>query len=219
MTHAWTLKAFDPDQPRVPAGGVGGGRWTAAAGEASSTPESFGAQYPALEGAQREAVSGYCNNDYAEINGTLRGYYKPPDEWHYPQKEMSRPQIDAQVAAMDAAMRPLPSDMVLYRGMSIDWDAGDDAPQPTLFSNVGETGIEDGYTSASLTPNLSQIEMGDFMVELHVPAGTPSVWAAPYSRHRSEQEVILGRGLSLTITDYREGTGGAKSVIVAKVNR
>ena len=181
----------------------------------------FNQHYAPLDGRQGEAVNGYTREEYAYINGQLRGYYEAPESVGLLSSQLTRGGIEARVASLDAAMQPLPSDVILHRGMQIEWEAEDGAATSILESgDVGEFGIEDGFLSASLSRDISQIQDGDFEVELLVPAGTPSVWAKPYSANPGEQEVILGRGLRVEIQDYQPSGGlGGKPLVVAKVSK
>jgi hypothetical protein len=159
--------------------------------------------YPKDSLLKPELIEGYTGGeDYAVLNSYARGFYTPPETSGL-FGPATRATLDRRIELMreELANNPLPTDMRLYRSLSIDWE-NETSPINILFNgpgDVGASGIDKGFVSASLRADIQQTIEGEYLMVLDVPAGTPAVGATSVSSHPGEMEVILGDNLTYTV--------------------
>ena len=104
------------------------------------------------------------------------------------------------IAGLDAGMRPAPRTVMVRRGVG-----------ENVFSRmqqhlkVGDRFTDDGFTSASINPLFSWETSP--MVNVILTEGTPVLWTNGHAQKASENEVIIGRGVTFEVvsTDNERG--------------
>ncbi len=162
--------------------------------------------YPKEALLKPDLIEGYTGGeDYAYLNSWKRGYFEPAKTEGFfaekPGPSLARLERQNELMHEELANHPLPTDMRLYRSLSIDWE-NEESPINLLFGgpgDVGASGIDNGFVSASLRADIQKTIEGEYLMVLDVPAGTPAVGAASVSSHPGEMEVILGDHLTYTV--------------------
>lgn len=135
---------------------------------------------------QREHFRDYTEFGFQQVNGALRGVEVRGAPAGSLAKDRQR-SIPA-ILAIDKAMIPLKHDVVVYRGITHNPDFG----APPAWARGGLI-TDRAYLSTTISAD--QSSYGPFEMELQVPAGTYVAYVAPFSKYRSEQEMLLDRGL------------------------
>ena len=119
-------------------------------------------------------------------------------------REVEETQRD--IATLDAGMRPAPQTVFTRRGVG-----------PDVFSRmqqhlkVGDRFTDDAFTSVSLTPTFNWAgtasEGNSPMTNIILTEGTPALWTDGHALRESENEVIVGRGVTYEVvsTDNERG--------------
>lgn len=125
------------------------------------------------------AIDSYTGDGFYEVNRSLRaGHSDIPD-----------------VKRLDAAMRPLPADLMLTRTVNMD-----------AFKNVSPGDLEGhlvndaAYASTSVGPHTYGGGLSGVTMHIVAPQGTPAILVGGDSRNASENEVILDRGTSMIVS-------------------
>jgi ADP-ribosyltransferase exoenzyme len=130
---------------------------------------------PHLTAAQRDAVTRYTGDEFYKLNRALR----------------AGDDSDPEVRRLDAAMRPVPGDMILARHVDMSPDQA--------RALAGKRISDKAYSSAVLgSPHAGGL--GGLTLHIAVPKGTPVINAAALSSNPHEREVILGRGTVLAVS-------------------
>src|ERR1017187_8172860 len=130
---------------------------------------------PHLTAAQRDAVTRYTGDAFYKLNRALR----------------AGDDSDPEVRRLDAAMRPVPGDMILARHVDMSPDQA--------RALAGKRISDKAYSSAVLgSPHAGGL--GGLTLHIAVPKGTPVINAAALSSNPHEREVILGRGTVLAVS-------------------
>jgi hypothetical protein len=162
-----------------------------------------------LTSAERNELSTYSGYAYEEINGYLRGTYEPPATpagflGQERPGRFAKDSLDPMIARLDAALAasPLPEDATLYRVLRLDTATRALFGDYTKVSDlIGRSGVDPAYLSTSTDPNiLGHIGVRQSrLLELRVPAGIHAATLGDLARSRGESEVLLERGLTLTV--------------------
>jgi ADP-ribosyltransferase exoenzyme len=135
-----------------------------------------------LSGEQLQAIKDYTGAGYDSMNGYLRG--SDPFGSDY---------MKANIDYLDSSMRPIPEPQQVYRGVNMNVFQGEDPS-----SLVGTVFTDPGYMSTT-----NQLGRGftskQVVLKIDLPPGTPARWVQPYSNFKSEQEVLLGRGMNFLV--------------------
>lgn len=136
------------------------------------------ANKPKLKSEQVGAVDRYTGDGFFDLNKRLRA------------GETSDPEI----GRLDAAMQPLPDDLLLTRHVQLD------AFGKVPIDQLAGTKVRDAaYASTALgTPYGGGL--GGVTMHIAAPAGTPAVLAAALSRNPTEREVLLDRDLEMAVS-------------------
>jgi hypothetical protein len=146
---------------------------------------------PDLPPEQAEAVDWYTGPGAYEANLPIRlGEELPPD-------------VAGQVANLDAAMAPLPADMVLARMVDMDAFAG----VTDLTELEGQVITDPAFMSTSLGPAIGDAG-SEVRMHIAAPRGTPGVITGTLSGAPSQREIVLARGTRLAVTDARQDASG-----------
>ena len=130
---------------------------------------------PHLTAAQRDAVTRYTGDAFYRLNRALR----------------AGDDSDPEIRRLDAAMRPVPGDMILARHV--------DMSPANARALAGKRISDKAYSSAVLgSPHAGGL--GGLTLHIAVPKGTPAINAAALSSNPHEREVILGRGTALAVS-------------------
>jgi hypothetical protein len=142
------------------------------------------ANKPKLTKTQEGAVDRYTGDGFLDLNKKMR----------------AGDTSDPEVKRLDAAMRPLPDDLVVTRRVDLAALGVENGAQ--LEALRGQRYSDPAYMSTSLGSPYGG-ELGGVTLKIAAPKGTPAVLAAELSRTPSEREVLLGRGLQLVITSVK----------------
>lgn len=137
---------------------------------------------PKLPSSQRDAVERYTGDGFLETNRHLRaGDASDPD-----------------VARLDAAMRPLPDDLILTRHVGPEAFGLSPASLHGIEGLAGKKITDEAYSSTALgSPYGGGI--GGVTIHILTPAGTPAVMASAVSRNEHEREVLLPRKMRYAV--------------------
>ena len=109
---------------------------------------------------------------------------------------------DEMITALRAAMHPTPDDLIVSRLVRPETFAG----VPDLQDLVGMKVRDAAFASTSLG---APFDAGDnIRLRIAVPAGTPAIFVAPYSKYPHEQEILLGEGLEMAVASVRRDSEG-----------
>jgi hypothetical protein len=138
---------------------------------------------PALPSEQSAAVDSYTGDTFLDINAKLRAGDNLAG--------------DSTVTNLRAAMRPTQDDLILTRTVPTDVFKGFD------LENLAGMKVRDaGFSSTSLGPAYGG-GLGQVVMKIAVPKGTPAVFASAHSRNPHEQEVILPDGLEMAVASVK----------------
>lgn len=140
----------------------------------------------AREIATDEALNWYYNAGYHFMNAELRGI--EPYTAAKPDRN-----VKANIAAMDALMKPLDQNVMASRGF-YDFPGGDFFQRYTDGTLVGSVFHDKAYTS--LTVGNKPAFVADIRLTVLVPQGTPYVVGKVSS---GEREITLGKGQTFRI--------------------
>lgn len=162
--------------------------------------EQTASNFPgALTNDQISRVGRYTGDWAGQVNPALRSW---AEGFH------DDPYDDDAVAVMDSAMQPMKHPAMLFRIMPLSavlpHDANTYGAQNTFDSLqklIGTAITDEGYVSTSYDLQGSNIQESNpyFSVRIHAPAGTPAVFAQPYSGFQAEHEVVLARGMHFKV--------------------
>lgn len=136
--------------------------------------------------AQKDALRGYTGSDYMLINTSLRGDTK-----------MS-PTLQYQVKNMQAAMKPLGKNVLLFRQTHTLFTGQKDFSLSGMKKLVGTVIQDKGFTSVSTDKKYASGE-AKFSLEVEVPRGTPAAFVKSLSHYKSENETVLAAGTKFEI--------------------
>jgi len=148
-----------------------------------------------LSKEEKGALLRYRRFDYAEMNRFLRGE----------QERVIEPMKRYIQSLQEALNRvKIPENIVTYRGMNLKSEIFE------KYSKIGATIKDDGFISSSLDPEVArQFGLwGDFIIELHIPKGTPGA----YVSHR-EREILLSPGRTFKVVGKEKMLLGGKEYI------
>jgi hypothetical protein len=146
---------------------------------------------PVLSHEQAEAVGWYTGPGAYEANGTIRSGGKLP------------PDVAAHVAALDSAMSPLPTGLVLARMVDLDAFKGVSKP----FALKGKVIADPAFASTSLGPPTRDAG-SEVLMHIRAPKGTPAVITGTHSGAPSQREVVLARGTKLAVSKAVQRSDG-----------
>jgi hypothetical protein len=153
-----------------------------------------------LTKAEYEAVRAYTGDNYYNINRVLRGLERSYEGNNEKYVELISQALNKY---------PVPEDVVVYRGTSID-SLGKlkNLPPDKL---VGKTIQEKGFMSTSLDP--SQAFHNDITYVIKVPKGTPGAYVGGVSRFPGEMELLLDKGREMVITEVKPLEGNRMEIV------
>jgi hypothetical protein len=137
---------------------------------------------PDLPPEQAEAVDWYTGPGAYEANAPIRAGEQLPAD------------VAEQVANMDAAMSPLPADMLLARMVDMDAFAG----VTDLTELEGQVITDAAFMSTALGPAVGDAGT-EVLMRIAAPEGTPGVITGTLSGAPSQREVVLARGTRLAV--------------------
>jgi hypothetical protein len=159
--------------------------------------------------APREALSDYRDSAFLPVNTKLRG------------GETLNPRTDDMISGIDAAMAgsKLPGDVVTWRGLRTAQKAFGDRLDSDM---TGLTWREDAYVSSSADRTVADDfigkRQGGVRMRLLTPAGVGAVQLSADvdgAGRRDESELLLDRGLSLTVAaDHGIDADGVRNLDV-----
>jgi hypothetical protein len=138
---------------------------------------------PTLPTEEASAVDSYTGDTFLDINAKLRAGDDLAD--------------DSTVRNLRAAMRPTQDDLILTRTVPTDVFKGFN-----LEDLAGMKVRDAGFSSTSLGPAYGG-GLGQVVMKIAVPKGTPAVFASAYSRNPHEQEVVLPDGLEMAVASVK----------------
>jgi len=158
---------------------------------------------------QAKALKEYTGFGYGMINGVLRN----PEEYAGITNPLKIEESTAQGNALHEAMRPMPDDATLYRGIDarmfgltpsseIDPATGE-AGKPDWQSIVGATVKDNGFVSTSHDESVGRSwDFHGAIAVIHAPAGTPALSTDKSAANMDlkEHEVLLDRGTTFKVT-------------------
>lgn len=84
---------------------------------------------------------------------------------------------------------------------------------------TGRAILDRGYLSTTVDPaGAASGAAQPVLLELRVPPGTPAAYLDPFSTHRGERELLLGRGLRIVFHDATYDTRRRRWVLRATVS-
>lgn len=132
---------------------------------------------PKLKPRQAGAVDRYTGDGFFDMNRQLRA----GDTSH------------SDIADLDAAMQPLPDDLLLSR--HVNSDAFGKVP----IEQLAGTKIRDAAYASTALGSPYGGGLGGVTMHIAAPKGTPAVLVAGLSRNPHEREVLLGRDLEMAV--------------------
>lgn len=162
--------------------------------------------YGQLTPEEDDAVMAYTGDSYGPMNKALQAKGPLTGEFRDLASRLDRV----------LHKRPVPESMVVTRVTSLAEFRGAD-----MNFLAGKTVDQPGYMSTTLGPEPthgSPNDPGRVILHLDVPAGTPGMYVDPISSIPGDNELLLGKGLSYTVTRSRELDNGCWHVW-AQINR
>lgn len=148
----------------------------------SDASEYLTAHAPHTSNEEADAVNRYTGDLFFDLNKKLR----------------AGDATDPEVARLDAAMRPLPDDLVLTRHVQPEAFGLRPVDLHAVESLAGHKVSDPAYSSTALgSPYGGGI--GGVTMHILAPKGTPAVFASVTSRNPHEREVLLGRGAEYAV--------------------
>lgn len=169
----------------------------------------------APDGPERRAAYQYSGSSYSSWNADLRAKAS---------LDLPDGKFKTSTANLDAAMAPLPEDVILHRGTN--WDEFEiggkrnnrQIPPPPPTDLIGSVQTNHGYTSTSV--GNSSAFTGGMKMRIRVPSGHNVTWVDPYSAHKGEREVLMSRSTSMYVHDvYKEGNRWIMDVEVVPIGQ
>jgi len=158
---------------------------------------------PVAKGDAQAAAKHYSGSSYREWNDALR---KNADLDSYPAGWQQY------TKDLDAAMMPMPEDVIVHRGTSFHEFFLDGMssrtgywPPPPPTDLIGSVQTNHGYLSTSVGSRSAF--SGTVKIEIMVPQGHKAAWVSPYSKYVDERELLLSRSSNLYIHDVYERGG------------
>lgn len=157
---------------------------------------------------QLHALASYSGNGYKEVNDCARRLRKCE-------------KFTAEyIRRIDSAMHPLPSDVVVWRGVS-----GKSAFVQRLKSGkkiIGAVITDKGFTSTSIDPFSGEDFAKAFLLRIEVPKGTRAVWigsslGVANSSAGGEDELLLARNGRYEVTGVGKSEYGYKVMTVRRI--
>ena len=146
---------------------------------------------------EKEALKGYFGFVFNDVNKTLRG-------------EQPSNKADKEISLIDSAMeKSTAKHRVLYRGVS-ERALDSDAVEEVKSLEVGDTYHDPAFMSSSPSIKVGRHFAGrnGVVLELHIRPGTPAVDRSEVDTVRTnENEILLNRGLTFTVTDVSTHEG------------
>ena len=143
----------------------------------------FREQHVDLTPEQRNAVDSYTGDGFHDMNARLR----------------DGADSDPEVARLDAAMRPLPDDLIVKRVVGFE-AFGLNGKTKTGIEDLQGRVIEDPAYSSTALGSPYGGGLGNVTMHIATPKGTPAVMASAVSRNPHEREVLLGRGMKVAVS-------------------
>ena len=178
----------------------------------------------------KAALKVYTGFGYSVINLSQRG---TPEELAHSLQQWGDdptkgPRLWAKQADdIHAAMKPVPQDLTVWRGIdAMGFPGGDNSGHAYDWNTVAGTDFKDkGFPSTSL---LEKIGRGwafkGAVAKIEVPKGTPAIAIQPFAANPAlgEHELLLDRGLKfhidkVTWEDDQMASGGKRAVLHMKV--
>jgi hypothetical protein len=202
------VKKYSPDQPRVPAGGPGGGEFGDGGGGAATSADSL------------HAMQRYQAGGYQAINDHLRGIATTDRNATSMASDVENAAKYA--TAIESLQTPLESPMKLYRGLDENaasvltglTPSGSDASSlsdaevgASLGRMVGAEFTDQGLVSTSTDQSVAGTRTayggsGHVVLAIDVPAGTRAIEVNTVTRsigYAAEKEILLQPGLTFRI--------------------
>lgn len=143
----------------------------------------FRSRKPDLSEDERNAVDSYTGDGFYDMNQRLR----------------DGDDSDPEIGRLDAAMRPLPDDLVVKRTLGFEAFGFDGKSKAGIEDLQGRV-VEDPAFSSTALGSPYGGGLGGVTMHIAVPAGTPAALVSSISRNPHEREVLLGRGLKLAVS-------------------
>ena len=166
-----------------------------------STREHYDEWANSLSDDEREALGRYKNtDDYMSLNSRLREGRDLGD------KAKLRDDIDT---ALSRAV--LPEDVTVVRGMSF----GIDRPAEWEGLRTGSTIQDRGYMSTTFDPKSAEEFGGQYVLHLHVPAGSHAAPIDSFGNQRTgyEGEILVARDSTLHVLRVEPVTSGVSTTV------
>lgn len=140
-------------------------------------------QHGTFTPTQLEGIKVYTGSSYTSMNKWLRGETSTISAHHK----------DAITKTQDA-MRPLPQDVLLHRG--VYWDALPNGVTSYAGAKklIGETLMDEAFMSSSIGGNPGLGAGRPVIYEIEAPKGTQAAWVEGNSTNNGEREMLLGAG-------------------------
>ncbi len=154
---------------------------------------------------QKAAIKAYTGSYYSTFNSALRkGHYASPDAIE-------------KIKHLQAAMRPLDTDVRVYRGSDSQLMTGvADASVTELKALIGKKIQDKGFFSTAI--NEGSAFGGGIRYVVEVPKGSAAAWVKDLSNFKSENELLLAAGTKFEVIDVTKGsTGGWSKGVVVKL--
>lgn len=131
--------------------------------------------------------------------------------------------VRERISALDRMMRPLPHDLVVYRGTNghLSSRRGDGLRVRAFLSTSADEQAGERFARVERGMRLRRREdilrftnAQPQLMEIHLPAGMPIIaLGASHYRHEDEQEVIVARGARLVVESTRRERGGMRRIV------
>ena len=176
----------------------------------------FAKRTEALERKHKYAVSRYTGSWFSTANTALR---KSRDDIRGLVDDLTESDLGT-LASLDDAFEkigPLGQNVRVHRGTNfISNEFGQQIDSALINQNpeslVGSVIQDYGYTSTSVGGDPAF--MGQWILELDVPADVKAIYARPLSGFKKENELILERGLNFVVTDVQMTGGPNKQKLI-----
>ena len=179
-----------------------GNRWLSKQNQQlAMRPESL--KVNALTKEEKATFQAYSSHTNQKINKYLNGGMDGVDP-----KDLDLFTAKRETAKMDALFEKLrlDSNLKAYRGLSPSMDTLNDALGKALDS-PGSILQMKGFVSTSISPDQAArfaSKTQGRMLEILLPKGTPGAYIRSVSASASEEELLLGRGLTFIVGDTRK---------------
>jgi hypothetical protein len=142
--------------------------------------------YAAATPESQEALKAYTRNGFSDMNNMLYGNTSYDDI------------IDKEVKNLDTIIKDYKLDqhIITYRGTESGYYAG---------WKAGSSYTLPAFVSTSIDKD-NEILGDDFRMELRIKKGTTGMYIGDLSRHKTEREFLLGRGLTYKVVKKTKNT-------------